>query len=76
MKILRLTLAGFGPFKDEQVVDFEAFDDAGLFLGPQFMIAVIAHQDDEPGRSLQVTPAGALPSDHDASVRRGSGIAR
>ena len=32
MKILRLTLAGFGPFKDEQVVDFEAFDDAGLFL--------------------------------------------
>jgi exonuclease SbcC len=32
VKILRLTLAGFGPFKDEQVVDFEAFDDAGLFL--------------------------------------------
>ena len=32
MKILRLTLAGFGPFKDEQIVDFEAFDDAGLFL--------------------------------------------
>ena len=32
MKILRLTVAGFGPFKNEQVVDFEAFDDAGLFL--------------------------------------------
>ena len=32
MKILRLTLAGFGPFKDEQIVDFESFDDAGLFL--------------------------------------------
>jgi len=32
VKILKLTLAGFGPFKDEQVVDFESFDDAGLFL--------------------------------------------
>jgi len=32
VKILRLTVAGFGPFKNEQVVDFEAFDDAGLFL--------------------------------------------
>jgi len=32
VKILKLTLAGFGPFKNEQVVDFESFDDAGLFL--------------------------------------------
>jgi exonuclease SbcC len=32
VKILRLAIAGFGPFKNEQVVDFEAFDDAGLFL--------------------------------------------
>jgi len=32
MRIRRLTLAGFGPYKNEQVVDFSHFDDAGLFL--------------------------------------------
>lgn len=32
MKILRLRLAGFGPFKSEQVVDFERFDADGIFL--------------------------------------------
>lgn len=32
MKILRLRLAGFGPYKNEQVVDFERFDDDGIFL--------------------------------------------
>lgn len=32
MKILKLRLAGFGPYKDEQLVDFEAFDDDGIFL--------------------------------------------
>ncbi|KGJ78359.1 hypothetical protein GY21_07005 [Cryobacterium roopkundense] len=32
MKITRLRLAGFGPFKNEQVVDFERFDDDGIFL--------------------------------------------
>ena len=32
MKILRLRVAGFGPYKSEQTVDFEAFDDDGIFL--------------------------------------------
>ena len=32
MKILRLTLAGFGPYKNEQHVDFERFDADGIFL--------------------------------------------
>ncbi|MET0932906.1 MAG: SMC family ATPase [Mycetocola sp.] len=32
MKIQRLTLAGFGPYKDEQRIDFERFDDDGIFL--------------------------------------------
>ena len=32
MKILRLRLAGFGPYKDEQFVDFERFDSDGIFL--------------------------------------------
>jgi len=32
MKILRLRVAGFGPYKSEQIVDFEAFDDDGIFL--------------------------------------------
>ena len=32
MRIRRLTLAGFGPYKNEQVVDFSHFDAAGLFL--------------------------------------------
>ncbi|MEO0023858.1 MAG: hypothetical protein RL196_299 [Actinomycetota bacterium] len=32
MKIRKLTVAGFGPFKTEQVVDFTAFDAEGLFL--------------------------------------------
>ena len=32
MKIRRLRLAGFGPYKDEQVVDFEQFDRDGIFL--------------------------------------------
>ncbi|TFC80169.1 SMC family ATPase [Cryobacterium sp. TMS1-20-1] len=32
MKILRLRLAGFGPYKDEQLVDFERFDSDGIFL--------------------------------------------
>lgn len=32
MKIQRLTIAGFGPYKDEQRIDFERFDDDGIFL--------------------------------------------
>ncbi|MET0844155.1 MAG: AAA family ATPase, partial [Mycetocola sp.] len=32
MKIQRLSLAGFGPYKDEQRIDFEQFDDDGIFL--------------------------------------------
>jgi len=32
MKIKRLRMAGFGPYKNEQVVDFERFDDDGIFL--------------------------------------------
>ncbi|SFN83820.1 AAA family ATPase [Mycetocola miduiensis] len=32
MKIQRLTVAGFGPYKDEQRIDFERFDDDGIFL--------------------------------------------
>ncbi|WP_150306625.1 AAA family ATPase [Planctomonas psychrotolerans] len=32
MKILRLDLAGFGPYKNEQHVDFERFDEDGIFL--------------------------------------------
>ncbi|KFF60823.1 hypothetical protein JF66_01545 [Cryobacterium sp. MLB-32] len=32
MKITRLRLAGFGPYKNEQVVDFERFDADGIFL--------------------------------------------
>jgi exonuclease SbcC len=32
VRIRKLTLAGFGPYKNEQVVDFERFEDAGLFL--------------------------------------------
>lgn len=32
MKIQQLTLAGFGPYKDEQHIDFERFDDDGIFL--------------------------------------------
>ena len=32
MKIKRLTIAGFGPYKDEQTVDFERFDADGIFL--------------------------------------------
>ncbi|TDW29303.1 AAA family ATPase [Cryobacterium psychrophilum] len=32
MKIKKLRLAGFGPFKSEQFVDFEAFDADGIFL--------------------------------------------
>ena len=32
MKITRLELAGFGPYKDVQRVDFEAFADDGIFL--------------------------------------------
>ncbi|GGE94332.1 AAA family ATPase [Mycetocola zhadangensis] len=32
MKIQRLTIAGFGPYKDEQQIDFERFDDDGIFL--------------------------------------------
>ena len=32
MKILHLRLAGFGPYKNEQVVDFERFDADGIFL--------------------------------------------
>ncbi|MFP7760388.1 AAA family ATPase [Marisediminicola sp. LYQ85] len=30
--MLALRVAGFGPFRDEQTVDFEAFDDDGIFL--------------------------------------------
>ncbi|BDZ47187.1 AAA family ATPase [Naasia aerilata] len=32
MKIRRLRLAGFGPYKDEQRVDFDEFDRDGIFL--------------------------------------------
>ena len=32
MKITRLRLAGFGPYKNEQLVDFSRFDDDGIFL--------------------------------------------
>ncbi|MFT2815590.1 AAA family ATPase [Leifsonia sp. A12D58] len=32
MRIKRLTVAGFGPYKNEQHVDFERFRDDGLFL--------------------------------------------
>ncbi|WP_292836277.1 SMC family ATPase [Microbacterium sp.] len=32
MKLHRLELTGFGPFRDTQTVDFDAFDDDGVFL--------------------------------------------
>lgn len=32
MKLHRLELTGFGPFRETQTVDFDAFDDDGLFL--------------------------------------------
>ncbi|WP_213814870.1 AAA family ATPase [Glaciihabitans sp. dw_435] len=32
MKILSLRIAGFGPYKDEQLVDFQRFDADGIFL--------------------------------------------
>ncbi|TFC21211.1 hypothetical protein E3O19_00245 [Cryobacterium algoritolerans] len=32
MKIKRLRIAGFGPYKNEQTIDFERFDDDGIFL--------------------------------------------
>ncbi|MCM3695561.1 AAA family ATPase [Microbacterium oleivorans] len=32
MKLHRLELTGFGPFRERQTVDFDAFDDDGLFL--------------------------------------------
>lgn len=32
MRLHRLELAGFGPFRDRQVVDFDAFADDGIFL--------------------------------------------
>jgi exonuclease SbcC len=32
MKIQRLRVAGFGPYKEEQRIDFERFDDDGIFL--------------------------------------------
>jgi len=32
VKLHRLELTGFGPFRERQVVDFDAFDDDGLFL--------------------------------------------
>ncbi|KHK95644.1 hypothetical protein LK09_18360 [Microbacterium mangrovi] len=32
MRLHRLELEGFGPFRDRQVVDFDAFDDDGVFL--------------------------------------------
>ncbi len=32
MKIVALTVAGFGPFRHEQRIDFDAFDDDGIFL--------------------------------------------
>ncbi len=32
MKLHRLEIEGFGPFRERQVIDFDAFDDDGLFL--------------------------------------------
>ena len=32
MKITRLRMAGFGPYRTEQVIDFTSFDDDGIFL--------------------------------------------
>jgi exonuclease SbcC len=32
VKIQRLRVVGFGPYKDEQKIDFERFDDDGIFL--------------------------------------------
>ncbi|TFB46954.1 AAA family ATPase [Cryobacterium tagatosivorans] len=32
MKIKRVRLAGFGPYKNEQLIDFEKFDSDGIFL--------------------------------------------
>ncbi|KAA9089801.1 AAA family ATPase [Microbacterium radiodurans] len=32
MKLHRIELEGFGPFRERQVVDFDAFDDDGVFL--------------------------------------------
>lgn len=32
MRLHRLELAGFGPFRDRQIVDFDAFADDGIFL--------------------------------------------
>uniref|UniRef100_UPI0028AEA229 SMC family ATPase n=1 Tax=Aeromicrobium sp. TaxID=1871063 RepID=UPI0028AEA229 len=32
MRIHRIEMTGFGPFRQTQVVDFEAFDDHGIFL--------------------------------------------
>lgn len=32
MRLHRLAVTGFGPFRDEQVVDFDSLSDAGLFL--------------------------------------------
>jgi exonuclease SbcC len=32
MKIQQLRIAGFGPYKNEQHIDFETFDDDGIFL--------------------------------------------
>lgn len=32
MKLHRLEVTGFGPFRERQIVDFDAFDDDGLFL--------------------------------------------
>ena len=32
MRLHRLELEGFGPFRERQVVDFDAFADDGIFL--------------------------------------------
>ena len=32
MKINRVTVTGFGPFRDTETADFDAFDDDGIFL--------------------------------------------
>ena len=32
MRITRLSFTGFGPYRDEQTIDFRAFEDDGIYL--------------------------------------------